>query len=91
MPDLAASDFAPGQEYRVGSDDEAVTLRVDKVEVLPQAVREAGSFRLELTGPENPPLEQATYRMTREDETREIFIVPIAREAGAMRYEAVFN
>ena len=91
MPDLRVSDFAPGQEYGVAAGGQGVTLRVDKVQELPQAVREAGGFRLELIGPEAPMLPQATYALERDGEIREIFLVPVARSGTGTRYEAIFN
>jgi hypothetical protein len=91
MADLTASDFAADDEYEVSIGDGAVTLVVDKVQPLQQAIRAGGGFRIEFRGPAEPLLAQATHALRRNGETREIFIVPIAREAEGLRYEAIFN
>jgi hypothetical protein len=91
MDDLKVSDFAPDQDYSVTSGGQTVVLRVDQVEELPRAVRTAGGFRLELVGPAEPMLPQATYALTRNGESRDIFLVPVARNTDGARYEAIFN
>ena len=65
-------------------------LEVEKVEELPRAAREAGAFRLLFTGPPQPVLEQAIYTFRGSRRSDEIFIVPVAADAAAVRYEAVF-
>jgi hypothetical protein len=91
MTDLTAEDFAEGQEYAVGTDGDGLTLRIDRVEAVAGAPRAGGGFRIEFVGPGAPLLPQATYALFRGGETKEIFIVPVAREPGGIRYEAVFN
>ena len=91
MSDLTVADFAEGQVYAVGPAEDEVTLRLDRVEAVAGAPRPAGGFRLEFVGPEAPVLPQATYPLVRDGETREIFLVPVAREASGIRYEAIFN
>ena len=91
MTDLTVSDFTAGEDYRVSSDGEEVVLRLDQVQALPRAVREAGGFRLEFVGPLAPYLPQATYGLVRDGARRDIFLVPVAREADGIRYEAIFN
>ena len=91
MNDLRVSDFAAGEEYQVTAEGQTIVLRLDQVEALPRAVREAGGFRLEFVGPAEPMLEQAIHALTRDGERREIFIVPVARTADGVRYEAIFN
>ncbi len=49
------------------------------------------SFRLEFRGPIRPILPQAIYPIRREDETFDIFIVPIAQDAEGTRCEAIFT
>lgn len=49
-------------------------------------------FSLVFRGPSEPLLEQAIHRLGHTElGTLEIFIVPIACDAGAARYEAVFS
>jgi hypothetical protein len=48
-------------------------------------------FSLVFIGPVEPLLAQGTYRLSCEDlGAFELFIVPIARDQGGSRYEAVF-
>jgi hypothetical protein len=69
-----------------------LSLTLDKVEELPVSHgREGGSFRLEFVGPLDPMLPQAMYALGNDAGEYEIFLVPIEREAQAMRYEAIFN
>ena len=89
--DLTAADFAEGREYAVGGDGDGTRLRLERIEILPGAARASGGFRLEFVGPEAPLLPQAIYKLSDGGESRDIFIVPIAREAGGIRYEAIFN
>lgn len=90
MGDLTVSDFAEGQEYAVAVDGETVTLSLGRVQVLEQAMRAGGGFRLEFLGPADPILPQAIYPFAGQGETKDIFIVPVGRDAQATRYEAIF-
>ena len=91
MSHLTIADFAAGEDYRVDAAD-GLVLRLERVQPLPQAARDGGGFRLEFVGPEAPLLAQATYALRRGgEEVREIFLVPIARDAAGIRYEAIFN
>lgn len=50
------------------------------------------AFRLEFSGPPDPVLAQATYRMQHAELGElDIFIVPIARDDDAATYEAIIN
>lgn len=91
MADLTVSDFAAGEDYELPVGDGAVRLVVDRVEPLKHAIRAGGGFRIEFLGPAEPILPQAIYAFRRNGETREIFIVPVAKDADGVRYEAVFN
>ncbi|TFI57766.1 hypothetical protein E2493_13130 [Sphingomonas parva] len=90
MSDLTVDDFAVGEDYSVGA-AEGLVLHLDLVQPLPQAVREGGGFRLEFVGPTAPVLPQAIYALSRDGEQRDIFLVPVARDARGVRYEAIFN
>lgn len=50
------------------------------------------SFALEFLGPPDPVLPQATYLFSHASlGTHDMFIVPVGRDAGGTRYEAIFN
>jgi hypothetical protein len=50
------------------------------------------AFALRFTGPLEPQLEQQTYDLINSDgDTLAIFLVPVARDANGMLYEAIFN
>jgi hypothetical protein len=90
MEDLKVSDFTVGDEFALEAGGGAYTLRVEEVQELPTAAREAGSFRLLFSGPPQPVLRQATYTLRGSRRSDDIFIVPIAADAAAVRYEAIF-
>ena len=89
---LSLDDFcdAVGERFDVEADGESHSLELIEASALPPSAREGGSFRLEFRGPFEPILPQAIYAFRRAGEAREIFIVPIARDAEGTRYEAVF-
>ena len=58
----------------------------------PQALAQYEQFSLHWDGPPMPMLRQGTHRVTHPDIGEiDVFIVPIAQVAGAVRYEAVFS
>ena len=92
MRDIAVSDFSGrvGKAFEVEAGDGRLTLTLDRFEELPGGTRTGGSFRLEYLGPSEPVLPQATYGFEEGGDRFEIFIVPIGREPGGIRYEAIF-
>jgi hypothetical protein len=92
MRELTWDDFADaaGTTYAIEVGDDRVDLTLDRLEQLPHSPRATGAFRLEFLGPLERVLPQAIYPFSLEGEPVEIFIVPIAREAAGIRYEAVF-
>jgi hypothetical protein len=90
MTVLRLSDFAAGTVYTVSSDEQNYALALDRALPLSDSGREGGSFRLEFLGPGEPVLPQATYSFSDGETEHDIFIVPVAREGGGVRYEAVF-
>jgi hypothetical protein len=89
---LTCSDFTPnrGKAIAVQALNGTVQLVLAEVQELPGSARDGGGFRLEFTGPLQPPLGQGTYRFMVGGEPADIFIVPIGVTADAMRYEAIF-
>jgi hypothetical protein len=90
MDDLRVSDFAVGDEFEIDAGGAVHALRVEEVEELPRAAREAGAFRLLFAGPPQPVLEQAIYTFRGSRRSDDIFIVPVASDAAVVRYEAIF-
>jgi hypothetical protein len=91
MADLTADDFAPGTVFNVPAGPARVALRLERVDDLPPAAREAGAFRLEFSGPADPLLPQSIYTFEVDGAAHDIFIVPMSRDAAGARYEAIFN
>ena len=90
MSGLRLDDFAAGAVYDVHAADAVHPLALAKAQELADSGREGGSFRLEFLGPADPILPQAIYRFVKEDVEHDIFIVPVARSPGGVRYEAIF-
>lgn len=90
---LSLSDFSDSVDtsYRLVAGDHQLELVLAQAAELPPSPRAAGAFRLEFRGPTQPLLEQATYRFHQGDAIFDIFIVPVARDAGGALYEAVFT
>lgn len=93
MREVSWDDFSDsvGSTYRVEAGDAPLELTLDRAAALASSTRAAGAFRLEFRGPSEPVLEQATYSFHRDNEAFEIFIVPVARDAGGTTYEAIFT
>jgi hypothetical protein len=91
MDDLTVGDFAAGDQFEVEAGGALHVLTVERVEELPRAAREAGAFRLIFTGAPQLILPQAIYSFKGARRSDEIFIVPVAADAGSVRYEAIFN
>ena len=94
MAEYRLEDFNVGDRFEVEAGGAMHGLELIKAEALPGSSREGGGFRLEFRGPFEPILPQATYALRDAEggdgEPREIFFVPIGREAEGTRYEAVF-
>lgn len=67
-----------------------VELVLDAADVLPGSPRARGGFRLEFLGPLDARLGQGVFPLAIDEDRFEIFLVPIAQEEKAMRYQAVF-
>ena len=93
MRDLAWDEFreSVGTTYSVECAAGTLPLRLDVAVPLGDSGRKGGSFRLELVGPSDPILPQATYRLAADGVAPfELFIVPIQNDADGTRYEAIF-
>lgn len=92
MRALTWDDFADaaGSVYPVAVGEEQLELTLDKAEEIASAGRSGGAFRLEFLGPSDPVLPQASYPIRLGDEIIDIFIVPVSRDHGGTRYEAIF-
>jgi hypothetical protein len=91
MTGYRLEEFSVGESFGVEHDGAVHRLELVKAEALQGSGREEGAFRLELRGPFEPILPQAIHSLGSEGgAAREIFIVPIGREAEGTRYEAVF-
>lgn len=91
---LSLADFAPyvGETFALETGEARLALVLEEAKGAAGAsVREHGAFTLLFRGPADPVLPQAIYRLDREAESHDIFLVPIARDAEGTRYEAVFN
>ncbi len=93
MPELGLADFADwvgaAVEVAIGRET-SVVMTLVTADPLAGSPRVAGGFRLEFAGPVDPVLPQAIYPVTGPTGCREIFMVPVARDSDATRYEAVF-
>lgn len=90
--ELKPGDFEPhvGADFRV--EGSGLALRLEAVRRLGAALREGGGFALTFLGPAAPLLQQAIYPLAHESlGTLDIFIVPVARDAEGLRYEAIFT
>ena len=92
MEPLALEDFADaaGAAFSVAAYDAQFELTLEAAEALPVPATE-GSFRLEFRGPFEPIMPQAIYTFRRADDSFDIFVVPIGRNAAGTQYEAVFT
>ena len=81
-----------GQTFRLSWKGEHLSMNLREVMPLGSSLRKGGSFAVYFDGPEAPVLPQAIYRLQAEcGSVLDIFMVPIARTAGGIRYEAIFT
>ncbi len=98
MPDrLGLATFEPfvGEAFRIeGGEGSFLELTLTEAKTGPWQPEEESTFAFELIfrGPADPMLPQATYRMAHGTlGSVDLFIVPIARDADATTYQAVFS
>ncbi len=81
-----------GETFDVTAHDRVVSLRLDQAEATAWSeLRQSDSFRLSWSGPAEAALPQGTYVFRHDEWEDAIMIVPIARQADQIRYEAIFN
>lgn len=92
MAELNIDDFTPwvSDTCSVTAPDGEVTMTLVAVQPLAHAQRDGGGFRLEFEGPASPVLGQSIMTVNGPAGMHEIFVVPIAQDARATRYEAIF-
>lgn len=78
------------QSFRV-TEFPDLTLELVSVEESRYSTAAHPAFSLMFQGPLAPALEQRIYALERAGTVLEIFLVPVARDAGGLKYEAVFN
>ncbi|HEY0026386.1 MAG TPA: hypothetical protein VGC35_00795 [Allosphingosinicella sp.] len=90
--DIAEFESRLGEQFLIEDAHGArLELRLDQVERLPAFKREGGAFRLELSGPPLPYLDQAIWPLQNGGELFQIFVVPIKQDAAQTTYEAIFQ
>jgi hypothetical protein len=91
--ELSLADFEGfvGEPYEIVFADGTIAIVLEKAQGLPRSTREAGAFRLEWRGPVEPVLAQAIYRLRRDEQQFDMFIVPVGRDERGTLYEAIFN
>jgi hypothetical protein len=90
-PHFSSFADAVGAPFLIPIGDGTLELMLECAEELPAWSPDFEAFRLQFCGPSEPILPQATYRLQRNGDSFEIFIVPIARDGAGTHYEAIFN
>ena len=90
--EIVAGDFSGrvGKVFTVHVAGRQLPLKLDAYQELPRSARTGGAFRLEFLGPLDPRLAQGVFPFLIGSDRFDIFIVPVAAEPTAMRYEAIF-
>ena len=93
--ELATFEPVVGEAFRIeGDQGSSLDLMLTEAKTGPWQPDEGSTFAFELTfrGPADPMLPQATYRLTNATlGPADIFLVPIARDAEGVTYQAVFS
>ena len=91
---LAIGDFTPHQDavFELTAANDAVPLRLVKVEKAGESGRAGGAFSLLFAAPAGTRLPQAIYPVTHPSlGVMEIFLVPIGPRSGGAGYQAIFT
>ena len=79
-------------DIKIGETQVAVELSVESVSLHPAHRYRAEPFSVIFAGPQTPLLAQGIYRVRHPARgIVDLFVVPVARDAQASRYEVVFN
>ena len=87
------SDFESrlGSIFHITVDSGLVPVILKEAKSLGHGRREGGAFSLVFEGPADTDLPQAVYRLQTDDETLDVFLVPIGPFGDGMGFEAVFT
>jgi hypothetical protein len=91
---LTLDDFTPcvGQVFRLAHEGGALEFLLLRADLTSARASQRAGFSLEFLGPGAPVLPQQTYGLEHSAlGILEIFLVPLGRQEGGMRYEAVFG
>jgi hypothetical protein len=94
LAELTLATFEPlvGDGFTIGAEAQSVELVLESATSLGPRPGGRDPFSLVFRGPPEPALAQRIYRLEHPVlGSLEIFVVPIARDAGARSYEAVFT
>jgi hypothetical protein len=94
LDELTLATFEPvvGEPFALDAGTERLELVLESATAVARRSDGRDPFSLVFLGPEQPALAQAMYGLSHAGLGRlEIFIVPIARDADGMRYEAIFS
>lgn len=80
------------QVFEVRSVPADIQLSLVEVKLMGSGERQGGAFSTLWQGPQEPLLEQSTYRLYRPDfGEQDVFLVPVAQKEAGIQYEAVFT
>jgi len=93
MRELKLEHFAGnvGKTYEIVFTDATLPAVLEEAQATPGGVREDGGFRLQFRGPPEPVLPQGIFAFRLDEETDDIFIVPIGKNENGAQYEAIFS
>jgi len=92
VTDPGLDDFSGrmGRYFVAEIGEHRVELVLDATEALHGSPRARGGFQLEFLGPLDARFGQGVFPLAIDEDRFEIFLVPIAQEGNAIRYQAVF-
>jgi hypothetical protein len=94
LDELTLATFTPlvGEPFTLAAPGEPLELVLESATAVGGASAGRDPFSLVFRGPPEPLLEQAIHRFEHPGlGALEIFVVPLGRDAGGARYEAVFT
>ena len=93
MRELKLEDFADnvGKTYEIVFTDATLPVTLEQAQALPGGHRDSGAFRLQFLGPAEPVLPQGIFSFRLDEQTDDIFVVPIGKAEDGVRYEAIFT